>query len=109
MREGTADAMLGEFAMAKQAKLIEEGLKRISTRGAVAYGRTELESAVEQGSIENPDYRSRSIAQRIILVRNGCKYTCKWWPSRTSSANHDAGEELMGLGGAIGLLRWNLE
>ena len=26
-----------------------------------------------------------------------------------ASADHDAGEELMGLGGAIGLLRWNLE
>ena len=43
---------LVNLRMAKQAKLIEEGLKRISTRGAVAYGRTELESAVEQGSIE---------------------------------------------------------
>ena len=26
-----------------------------------------------------------------------------------ASSEHDAGEQLMGLGGAIGLLRWSLE
>ena len=109
MREGTADAMLGEFAMAKQAKLIEEGLKRISTRGAVAYGRTELESAVAQGSIETLIIEAGLLRSESFWAETAASVRVNGGQVVQASADHDAGEELMGLGGAIGLLRWNLE
>ena len=109
MREGTADAMLGEFAMAKQAKLIEEGLKRISTRGAVAYGRTELENAVEQGSIETLIIEAGLLRSESFWSETAASIRANGGQVVQASADHDAGEELMGLGGAIGLLRWNLE
>lgn len=109
MREGAADAVLGEFAMAKQVRLIEEGLARISTNGAVAYGRKELENAVNQGAIES------------LIIEAGMLRSDEFWTEIASqvrsvngevvqaSADHDAGEQLMGMGGAIGLLRWSLE
>ena len=109
MREGTADAVLGEFAMAKQVKLIEEGLARISTSGAVAYGRKALEEAVAQGAIE-------SLVIEAGMLRSEPKWADAAAQVRTAggdvvqaSAEHDAGEQLMGLGGAIALLRWKLD
>ena len=109
MREGTADAVLGEFAMAKQVRLIEEGLARISTNGAIAYGRKELENAVTQGAVES------------LIIEAGMLRSDTFWTDAASqvratggeviqaSSEHDAGEQLMGLGGAIGLLRWSME
>ena len=109
MREGTADAMLGEFAMAKQAKLIEEGLKRISTRGAVAYGQTELERASEQGSIETLVIEAGLLRSESFWTEVAASVRANGGQVVQASVDHDAGEELMGMGGAIGLLRWTLE
>ena len=109
MREGTADTMLGDFAMAKQAKLIEEGLKRISTRGAVAYGHTELESAAEQGSIETLIIEAGLLRSETFWAEVASSVRVNGGQVVQASADHDAGEELIGLGGAIGLLRWALE
>ena len=109
MREGTADVVLGEFAMAKQVRLIEEGLARISTNGAVAYGRKALEDAVAQGAVE------------VLVIEAGMLRSEDSWTDAASqvrtgggevvqaSAEHDAGEQLVGLGGAIALLRWKLD
>ena len=109
MREGAADAVLGEFAMAKQIRLIEESLARLSTNGAVAYGRKELEEAVRQGAVES------------LIIEAGLLRSEPFWADAASqvratggevvqaSADHDAGEQLMGLGGALGLLRWTIE
>jgi protein pelota len=109
MREGAADAVLGEFAMAKQAKLIEEGLKRISTRGAVAYGQSELGRAVEQGSIETLIIEASLLRSESFWTEVATKVRANGGQVIQASSDHDAGEELMGLGGAIGLLRWVLE
>ena len=109
MREGTADAMLGDFAMAKQAKLIEEGLKRISTRGAVAYGQTELERAAEQGSIETLVIEAGLLRSELFWTEVAASVRANGGQVVQASADHDAGEELMGMGGAIGLLRWKVE
>ena len=109
MREGAADAVLGEFAMAKQSKLVEEGLKRISTRGAVAYGRAELGSAVEQGSIETLVIEASLLRSDSFWADAASSVRANGGNVVQASAEHDAGEELMGLGGAIGLLRWALE
>ena len=109
MREGSADVILGEFAMAKQVRLIEDGLARISSNGAVAYGRQSLENAVEQGAVE------------VLVIEAGMLRDDEYWTEAATqiratggtiiqaSAEHDAGEQLMGLGGALGLLRWSLE
>ena len=109
IREGAADAILGEFAMAKQVRLIEEALARISTNGAVAYGREAILGAVEQGAVES------------LLIEAGLLRSDTAWSEAASavrasggevvqaSQDHDAGEQLMGLGGVLALLRWALE
>ena len=52
LAEGLADSLLGEHALVQQVRAIEEGLKRISMDGAVAYGSAPIEDAAEQGAID---------------------------------------------------------
>ena len=109
MREGTADAVLGEFAMAKQVRLIEEGLARISTNGAVAYGRKALQEAVDQGAVEALVIEAGMLRSEVAWADAASEVRTAGGQVVQASSEHDAGEQLMGLGGAIALLRWKLD
>ena len=109
MREGGANVVLGEFAMAKQVRLIEEALIRISTNGAVAYGRKELEEAVEQGAVESLVIEAGMLRSEDFWTDAASQVRATGGEVVQASADHDAGEQLMGMGGAIGLLRWKIE
>tara|TARA_B100001750_G_scaffold86340_1_gene68072 strand:+ start:482 stop:1534 length:1053 start_codon:yes stop_codon:yes gene_type:complete len=109
MREGTADAVLGEFAMAKQVRLIEEGLARISTNGAVAYGRKALQEAVDQGAVEALVIEAGMLRSEVAWADAASEVRTAGGQVIQASSEHDAGEQLMGLGGAIALLRWKLD
>ena len=109
MREGGADMLLGEFAMANQVRLIEEALVRISTNGAIAYGKRNLEEALQQGAIESLVIEAGLLRSDAFWSEAAALVRAAGGEVIQASADHDAGEQLMGLGGAIGLLRWNLE
>ena len=114
MREGAADAVLGEFALSKQVRLIEEAMARIATKGAVAYGHQSILDAVEQGAIESfvieaGLLRSDSLCKNRSWAEVADEVRTAGGDVIQASHEHDAGEQLMGLGGAIGLLRWAIE
>ena len=112
LAEGLANSLLGEHAIVEQVKVIEEGLKRISTDGAVTFGIEGIGTAADQGAIEtmvidagilrtdrdNSDWGL--IADKI--EGSGGKII-------QASCDHDAGQQLLGIGGAMALLRWKLE
>ena len=113
MRDGAADNLLGDFAMAKQIRLIEEGLTRIATNGHVAYGHQSILNALEQAAIE-------TLVIDASLLRDDSMCGERTWSDvaedvKTSngevvqaSLEHDAGEQLVELG-PIALLRWAIE
>jgi len=112
LAEGLADALLGEHALVEQVRAIEEGLRRISTEGAVTYGVGPVSCAAEQGAVE-----TLVIDAGLLRSEEGVS---EWASvaediSRSNgkviqaSADHDAGQQLLGMGGAIALLRWKLE
>ena len=106
--------MLGEHALVQQIRAIEEGLKRISTGGAVTYGMDPVANAAQQGAVE-------TLVIVASMLRSGDDASRARWEdiatqveaSRGSviqaSTDHDAGQQLVGLGGAIALLRWKVE
>ena len=112
LAEGLADSLLGEHALVEQVRMIEEGLKRISTDGAVTFGIEGIGNAADQGAIETlvidasilrsdrGDYDWAPVAEKI--ESSGGKIV-------QASCDHDAGQQLLGIGGAIALLRWKLE
>ncbi len=114
LADGLADAVLGEHALVSQIKAIEEGLKRISVNGAVAYGAKIISEAADAGAVD-------VLAIDAALLRSLDPIIRKSWESISEkiesskgniiqvSQDHDSAQQLLGLGGAIALLRWKMD
>ena len=114
LADGLADAVLGEHALVSQVKAIEEGLKRISTNGAVAYGIKFISEAAESGAIDVLAIDANLIRSPDSEVRNNWETilnTTELSKGRIIqvSEEHDSAQQLLGLGGAIALLRWKMD
>jgi protein pelota len=114
LAEGLADSVLGEHSLIQQVRAIEEGLKRISTGGAVSYGPAAIAEAAEQGAVE-------TLIIEASMLRSGEDEARERWERTAASVegsggsiiqasvDHDSGQQLLGFGGAIALLRWKTE
>ena len=105
--EGLAGDILSEHAFVMETGLLEEAWKRISTNGPVAYGREMIDKALAEGAIE-------TLLISVDLLRED-----DWHEITNSlseigaklvqcSTDHDAGEQLLGMGGAVALLRFKV-
>ena len=111
LSEGLVDDFLGQHKLIEQIKLIERGLKEIATEGNVAYGSYEISLAAKEGAIE------KLVLDANLLRTENTEENEKWEgivdDVNTSggvviqaSVDHDSGKQLLGLGGALALLRW---
>ena len=93
---------------------VEEGLKRIPTGGAVTYGMDSVANAAQQGAVEAlvivaSMLRSGDDASRVRWEDIVAQVEASRGSVIQASTDHDAGQQLVGLGGAIALLRWKVE
>ena len=100
--------------MVREIRAIEEALRRVSVNGPVTYGLVPISGAASQGAVE-------SLIIDASLLRRGDESSQKKWEDICSeirssrgtiiqaSTDHDAGQQLLGMGGAIALLRWKLD
>jgi protein pelota len=114
LADGLADAVLGEHALVSQIKAIEEGLKRISTNGAVAFGMNFISEAADSGAIETLAIDANLIRSPNIEVRENWESILQTTELSKGiiiqvSQEHDSAQQLLGLGGAIALLRWKMD
>jgi protein pelota len=114
LRDGLAGELLAQHRMVQEVTLLEEAWVRISTNGAVAYGGEAIKKAVQEGAVERLliladllrddtstcDGSSWSDLVEQITSFGGEIIQC--------SADHDAGEQLVGFGGAVALLRYSV-
>ena len=114
LREGLAGDLLSEYAITKETTLLDEAWKRLSTNGAVAYGQQDLVRAMEEGAIETLLITAELLRSPDELI-GGVQWST--WVEGLSdigaelvqcSPDHDAGQQLVGMGGAIALLRYAL-
>ena len=115
LREGLAGDLLNEYAISRETSLIEEAWLRLSTNGAVAYGKIQLQRAMDEGAIE------KLLISADLLRDESEKIFGKSWLEWVNgladigaelvqcSTDHDAGKQLLGLDGAIALLRYAME
>ena len=114
IREGLANELLEDHAILKEMQLLDEVWKRISSNGAVAYGEQALVRAMTEGAIE-------TLLVAADLLRNEETKLdgelLREWVRRLDgvggslvqcSTDHDAGEQLLGLGGVVALLRYKM-
>jgi stalled ribosome rescue protein Dom34 len=112
--------VLEAHAVARQTRLIEDGLTRIAVNGAVAYGGVAIAAAAEQGAIETLIIDAALLRQELESQKTGATKRVDW-PTieaavidaggivEQASLEHDAGAQLEGFGGAIALLRWRVD
>ena len=114
LREGLAGALLAEHRMVKEINLLEEAWQRISNNGAIAYGEHILHKAITEGAVE-------TLLIAADLLRDE-EATCNGtsWEALVEvveqyagtivqcSTDHDDGEQLLGFGGAVALLRYTM-
>ncbi len=114
LREGLAGNVLSEHRMVQEIALLEQAWQRLSTGGAVAYGEAALTQAINEGAVEtllidanllrDPDATCEGASWQDMAATvesfSGAVIQC--------SVDHDAGEQLMGFGGAIALLRYSV-
>ena len=112
LRENLAGNLLENYAISREINVLEEAWKRISTNGPVAYGTEEIDKALHEGAIETLLISADLL--RDEDARIGGKSWQNWTKSLTDyggeliqcSTDHDSGQQLMGLGGAVALLRF---
>ena len=114
LADGLADAVLGEHALVSQIKAIEEGLKRISTNGAVAFGMKLISEAADSGAIDTLAIDANLIRSQDAEVRGNWESILQITELSKGiiiqvSQEHDSAQQLLGLGGAIALLRWKMD
>ena len=114
LREGLAGSLLEQYAITKEIELLEEAWTRLSTKGAVAYGKQELLQALEEGAIETALITADLLRDESEKI--GDMSWLKWAEGLEAigaelvqcSTDHDSGQQLLGMGGAIALLRYRM-
>ena len=114
LREGLAGELLEDYAISQEISLLEEAWKRISLNGAVAYGEAELVKSMGEGAIETL-LVSADLLRDLSAEIDGKSWE-EWCGLLTDiggklvqcSTDHDSGQQLLGMGGAIALLRFKI-
>ena len=114
LRENLAGNLLEDYAISHEISILEEAWKRISTNGAVAYGKQEIDKALNEGAIETLLISADLLRDEEATI--GGKTWQIWSQSLADyggeliqcSTDHDSGQQLMGIGGAVALLRFKI-
>ena len=115
LQDGLAGSILEHHNMVQEIALLNESLTRIGTNGAVAYGRSALQRAMEEGAIETLLISADLLREPSVEIDGKTWMT---WAEQLSamggklvqcSTDHDPGEQLLGMGGAIALLRYRMD
>ena len=114
LREGLAGDLLSEHAISREVELIEKAWERLSTNGPVAYGEVTLKKAMREGAIETLLISADILRDETKLI--GDQTWLQWVDGLSDigaelvqcSSDHDAGQQLLGLGGAIAILRYSM-
>ena len=114
LREGLAGQLLSHHHMVQEIGLLEEAWKRMSTNGAVAYGDAVIKKAANEGAVETL-LISADVLRDEDLTCEGESWTAIAATVENfsgavvqCSTDHDAGEQLLGFGGAVALLRYKV-
>ena len=112
LRDGLAGELLSQHRMVQEISYLEEAWRRISTNGAVAYGHQEIAQAIEEGAVETLLIGADVLREEIDSQRPSWTTIAQQVEAFSGtvvqcSGDHDAGEQLMGFGGAVALLRYS--
>ena len=104
---GTLEKLIGDLQLAREVKVMEEVLLRISKEGPVAYGLQEVSDAIDFGAAEQvlvtDTLLHDAVITRLIEKAEGMRAKIT-----VLSGTFEPGERLDALGGIAALLRYKL-
>jgi protein pelota len=104
---GTLEKLIGDIQLQREVKLMDEVLLRISLNGAVAYGKKQVETAIEYGAVDEVLLADTLLRDRAIvpLIEKAEQMQAT---IVVLSTEFEPGERLDALGGIAALLRYKL-
>ncbi|HNX17351.1 MAG TPA: mRNA surveillance protein pelota [Methanoregula sp.] len=104
---GTLDKLIGDIQLSREVKLMDELLLRISQDGAVAYGKKQVETAIEFGAVDKVLLADTLLRDPTVvpLIENAERMQAA---IVVLSTEFEPGERLVALGGIAALLRYKL-
>ncbi len=99
----SANTILKDTRIAREASFVEEFLKRINTNGLVVYGAKETESAVQAGAVETILVSVEKVKSYKDLMEQVEKLKGQ---IIIITSDHPGGEQFLNLGGIGGFLRF---
>jgi protein pelota len=104
---GALDKLIDDLQLSREVKMMDEVLLRISQEGAVAYGRKEVQEAIDLGAAEQV-----LLADTLLRDEEVMNLIEKAEAMRATivvlSSAFEPGERLVALGGIAALLRYRL-
>lgn len=104
---GTLDKLIGDIQLSREVKMMDELLLRISQDGAVAYGKKQVETAIEYGAVDQVLLADTLLRDPVVvpLIENAERMQAA---VVVLSTEFEPGERLLALGGIAALLRYKL-
>jgi protein pelota len=104
---GTLEKLIGDIQLSREVRLMDDVLLRIAQDGAVAYGKKQVETAIDYGAVDEvllADTLLRDPSM-VPLLENSERMQAK---IVVLSTEFEPGERLVALGGIAALLRYKL-
>lgn len=103
LKRGIIERVTGELRMSIETKMVEDVLEHIVKNGLVAYGKEEVERAVEMGAAKEILVTHEMVREEEKILEKAEKIGAK---VHVISALHEGGEKLTSLGGIAAFLRY---
>lgn len=103
LKRGIVERVAEELRMSREIKLVEEMLQKISKNDLVAYGKNEVEKAVDMGAVKEILITHEMVREEEEILERAEQMRAK---VHVISAFHEGGEKLASLGGIAAFLRY---
>jgi len=108
LRKGAGSVLLRDLRIVRETELVEQVLERIARSEPVAYGREEVERALESGAVEtllvHEDLLYQKDTEQVIELAEQTRSRL-----HIISGYHDAGKRFARMGGMAAILRFRVE
>ncbi|MEM5814530.1 MAG: mRNA surveillance protein pelota [Candidatus Aenigmatarchaeota archaeon] len=105
IKRRTIEKVAKESRLTEEAGVVEEFFTLLAKGGNVAYGKKEVEKAVEAGAVETLLVSDTKVREFEVLLELAEKMKGK---VMIISSEHPSGEKLLGMGGLAAILRYKL-
>lgn len=105
LKRGVVEKIMKENRVSAEIKIVEEIMGKIAKNDKIAYGREEVERAIEFGAVEKLVLLNSIVIKEEDLIKRAERIGAK---IEIINDFHEGGERLLALGGIVAFLRYNI-